>query len=372
MSRLSTRMLFTFPDDGEDPYFDAFLAFVGDVDASAFADADNNNLIATGSALFTWDATAGVLSWDSNFFFSGFTTPFFAEIQGPIGSPPTLLGAGVGNVDAGRHSYLVVFVDGSNVETTAGPAASILIASASQVSITNIPIGPLGTAKRRIYRTKANASSYQLLTTINDNVTTSFLDNVQDSALGVAPPNTVQISQITILEGQVVFFTMPRGMIANTVVQLQTDTVVANSPGILLFDQIVVCTRRNNVIYFRNGVALSDGESGPVWERPAPPGSSGLTSAQRATINSALHTHEDFLYETVGGSVLTFTNPSPETVELIQVYRNGVLLNETVGIITRDYVKNLAASPCTVTLTVAPLPADKYRILAQVSKTVGP
>lgn len=372
MSRLSTRMLFVFPEDGEDPWFEAFLAFVGDVDNASFADADNNNLIATGSALFTWDATAGVLSWDADFFFSGFTTPFFARIKGPTGSPPTLLNAGAGNVEQGRHSYLVVFMDGSNVETTAGPAAAILLNSNSQVAVSGISIGPVGTVKRRIYRTLANGSAYKLLTTINNNTGTTFTDNVADASLGAAPPNTVQISQITVLEGQVIYFTMPRGLIANTDVVLGAGNVVANSQGIRLHDQIVVCTRRNDVIYFRNGVALSDGGSGPVWERPAPPGSAGLTAAQRTVINAALHTHQDFLYESVGSSTLTFTNPSPETVQGVEVYRNGILINETTGFTTRDYTTNFGASPCQINLVLAPTAPDKYRVRVQVSKTVAP
>jgi hypothetical protein len=48
----------------------------------------------------------------------------------------------------------------------------------------NLPIGPAGVTKRVIYRTKNNANTpYYYLTTVNDNTTTIYVDNIAGAAL---------------------------------------------------------------------------------------------------------------------------------------------------------------------------------------------
>jgi hypothetical protein len=119
---------------------------------------------------------------------------------GPVGpltlAPPgaaltaTLVTA-AGNVNLGTHSYKATFVDGSNVESAPGPGSNVIAATAAQrqVNLTAIPIGPAGTAKRRLYRTvSGNGGSPLFLTEIANNTTTVFTDNFADASLGVAPP----------------------------------------------------------------------------------------------------------------------------------------------------------------------------------------
>jgi hypothetical protein len=113
--------------------------------------------------------------------------------------PPTanLLAAdgGAGALSAGTYSYVVTFVDVNGVES--GPQSSvsggvyttvptqIVLAASHRTNLTNVPTGFSSTVitKRRIYRTAAGGSTYFLLTTINDNSTTTFADNVSDATL---------------------------------------------------------------------------------------------------------------------------------------------------------------------------------------------
>jgi hypothetical protein len=70
--------------------------------------------------------------------------------------------------------------------------------SKNKINLTGIPTGPTGTVARKIYRTTVGGSTYLYLGSIEDNTTTSFVDNTADSALGltfVSPKNS-EISEI--------------------------------------------------------------------------------------------------------------------------------------------------------------------------------
>ncbi len=60
-----------------------------------------------------------------------------------------------------------------------------------KISVTGIPTSadPTVTA-RKLYRTVANGSTYKLVTTINDNSTTTYADNIADGSLGANAPST--------------------------------------------------------------------------------------------------------------------------------------------------------------------------------------
>lgn len=69
-----------------------------------------------------------------------------------------------------------------------GPAEGVRATLGKNVPLTSIPTGPSGTLARRIYRTKNGGSTYYLVAEIADNVTTTFTDNVPDTALTTAAP----------------------------------------------------------------------------------------------------------------------------------------------------------------------------------------
>ena len=115
---------------------------------------------------------------------SGSTSPIVTLIPAP-----TVAATVAGSVDAGSHSWAITYVI-NGTETNLGVVSSTLtLGAATDVQLTNIGLGPSGTTDRKIYRTEANSSTpYKLVTTISDNTTTSFLDNVADSGLGANSP----------------------------------------------------------------------------------------------------------------------------------------------------------------------------------------
>lgn len=137
---------------------------------------DGGNIgIGTGSPAKKLDIYAGHIN------FTTFTPPSSA-------CTAALAGAGAGNVDNEDHVYYVSFVTATG-ETTWSPASNTITvvnnAVNGKVALTGIPLGATGTTARRIYRTKPPSGNYYsyLLTTINDNTTTTYTDNTADSGL---------------------------------------------------------------------------------------------------------------------------------------------------------------------------------------------
>jgi hypothetical protein len=75
--------------------------------------------------------------------------------------------------------------------TDAGLGAAALTvgtAHAEQVQLSAIPVGAAAVTARKLYRTKAGVTPLQLLTTLADNTTTTYLDALADASLGAAVP----------------------------------------------------------------------------------------------------------------------------------------------------------------------------------------
>ncbi|MDA1013146.1 MAG: DUF4347 domain-containing protein, partial [Planctomycetota bacterium] len=92
------------------------------------------------------------------------------------------------------YQYKVSFVISGN-ETPASDAfglANPLVAGQAEVLLKDLPLGPTGTTARRLYRTDStgNASSFKLVTTISNNVVTTFADSVADSDRSTPLPTT--------------------------------------------------------------------------------------------------------------------------------------------------------------------------------------
>lgn len=111
----------------------------------------------------------------------------------PSPEAPTvaLAGAGAGNVTSGAHRYRVTFVTADG-ETDGGVVSAIVTTTAGdgKVSVSAIPLGGSAVTSRKLYRTAAGGSTYLLLTTIADNTTTTYADNVADGSLGAGCPTT--------------------------------------------------------------------------------------------------------------------------------------------------------------------------------------
>lgn len=104
-----------------------------------------------------------------------------------IPGAPTLATSGTGGaVPTGTYEGIVTFVTAQG-ETLAGAESNALVkANTNQIQWSAIPVGGPGTIARKLYR-QVNDGGYFLLTTINDNVATTFLDNT-----GNPPSATVQ------------------------------------------------------------------------------------------------------------------------------------------------------------------------------------
>ena len=90
-----------------------------------------------------------------------------------------------GSCTAGTHSYYVTFI--GSVESELSNKSNIVSCTAGSgtVALTTIPVGPVGTTQRKIYRTITGDTGVpKLLTTINDNTTVIFSDTVADASLG--------------------------------------------------------------------------------------------------------------------------------------------------------------------------------------------
>ena len=108
----------------------------------------------------------------------GPSTPPSAAIYSIDGVPQ------FGNLSAGTYNYKIQFVTADG-NSSPSQAATVTISSGSyKVNLTNIPIGPAGTTARIIYRTQANGTAYKTLYTINENTSTTYIDNIADGGLG--------------------------------------------------------------------------------------------------------------------------------------------------------------------------------------------
>lgn len=127
-------------------------------------------------------------------------------------SAPTLTPGAAGNVNVGMHHYRVTFVTADG-ETRPGPRSDLdILTSAKHVLLSNIPKGPRFVTARNIYRTSAGGSTYGLVTTISDNTTTTYDDNLADSGLGASPPDSFEGSEIDAQAGEgALVFEVPKG-----------------------------------------------------------------------------------------------------------------------------------------------------------------
>ena len=96
------------------------------------------------------------------------------------------LGGLLGN---GNYSYKVTYVSAfgetlpSSASITGNPGSAT-----GSAALTAIPTGNAYVINRKIYRTAVGGSSYLLLTTLSDNVTTTYNDIIADGSLGAAAP----------------------------------------------------------------------------------------------------------------------------------------------------------------------------------------
>jgi len=120
---------------------------------------------------------------------------FIAYDQGAV--IPTFAGAAGTIFEASATSewiYKVSFVDDAGFESNAGPESPVAdntvgSTNYARIELAEVPISTnAAVVARKLYRTTAGGSEFLFLDTINDNVTTTYTDTTDDTALGSATP----------------------------------------------------------------------------------------------------------------------------------------------------------------------------------------
>lgn len=109
----------------------------------------------------------------------------FSTIAAPSSAPTATATTGGSLTSSSTYRYKVAFST-ANGETTAGPTVTVsLNSSQNAVNLTNLPLGPMGTVYRLLYRTTANGAdgSQYRLAEIEDNTTTTYSDTIADTSL---------------------------------------------------------------------------------------------------------------------------------------------------------------------------------------------
>lgn len=109
----------------------------------------------------------------------------------PTSAPGVSLTSGTA-LGVGTYQYAVSYYKyhGLAAETTLSPSASITTTTNNQATQLTLPINPANAGGRRIYRTKVGGSTFYLVATINDNVTTTYTDTTPDTSLVTTAPTT--------------------------------------------------------------------------------------------------------------------------------------------------------------------------------------
>jgi hypothetical protein len=132
--------------------------------------------------------TFGILN-DKLFISNGFDYPlvydgtYVKEMGAPTAKDLLVTG-----VLTGTYYYAMTYViDG--IEVILGTVSNTVTVSSKSIDL-DLPVGIATCTQRKIYRTEAGGSTLKLVTTINDNTTTTYQDNTADGSLGANIPST--------------------------------------------------------------------------------------------------------------------------------------------------------------------------------------
>lgn len=108
-----------------------------------------------------------------------------------LGALKAITSTASGSADTGAiYYYAVTMGIGTADQYVSGAVSnSITSTTSGSLALSHIPLGPVGTDKRRIYRTEGGGSSLKLLVELTDNTTTTYADTKADAALGAAYPS---------------------------------------------------------------------------------------------------------------------------------------------------------------------------------------
>ena len=124
------------------------------------------------------------------------------------GAPTTAEGAA--GSPSGTYTYRVTYLTEHGLESNAGPASASRTVTNKKVELSAMPVsGDAAVIARYIYRDISADGIWRFVGQIDDNVTTTFTDNVADASLGSAQPP---------LAGDSVLDSSPPGMLLEAVI----------------------------------------------------------------------------------------------------------------------------------------------------------
>ena len=106
------------------------------------------------------------------------------------------INATAGNLN-GTYEYRVSFLTVAG-ETLIGDISAPVQPANQKVDLTLIPIGGPGTTGRKIYRRKDGIDPFKLVTTLADNVTTVYTDNIAEASLTTPAPTLDTAHRVTV------------------------------------------------------------------------------------------------------------------------------------------------------------------------------
>lgn len=89
-----------------------------------------------------------------------------------------------GGLEAKTYKYKITHYYSDGESNCCADITSQLAVAGKSIALSSIPIGGARVTQRKIYRTVGDGSTYKLLTTINNNTATTYLDSIADSGLG--------------------------------------------------------------------------------------------------------------------------------------------------------------------------------------------
>lgn len=120
-----------------------------------------------------------------------------SDLVAELGAPFAELDTGTDLDSAAWYAYKIAFYDGTNYYYSDARSNPILTGgSVYNIALTDIPLGPIGTTTRYVFRTEGQAdratlvglsnSSYKLVASIANNTATTYADSTADGSLSTA------------------------------------------------------------------------------------------------------------------------------------------------------------------------------------------
>jgi hypothetical protein len=94
----------------------------------------------------------------------------------------TVAATGAAGALTGTYTWKVTFVAANGEESDAGGATAAVVLAAQQGTLTSVPLGDARVTSRNVYRKGGALTSYYLVGSIGDHVSTTFSDNQTDIA----------------------------------------------------------------------------------------------------------------------------------------------------------------------------------------------